>query len=116
MMSLLYHIRSLDLQNLKAGDVLHTVTFFDEELFPFDIRYKGKELVKTKYGKIRCFRFDPVVAPGRMFKSEDDMTIWISGDRNQIPIKVRFNLLVGSLHMELGEYANLKYPLGIVKE
>ena len=115
MVSLLYSIRSIDLANLNPGSVLHTVTFFDEELFPFDIRYKGKEEVRTKFGKIRCFRFDPVVEPGRMFESEDDMTIWISDDRNYIPIKVRFNLLVGSLHIELGEYANLKYPLGITR-
>jgi hypothetical protein len=100
---------------MQPGSVLHTVTFFDEELFPFDIRYKGKEEVRTKYGKIRCYRFDPVVAPGRMFESEDDMTIWISDDRNMIPVKVRFDLLVGSLHVELGNYANLKYPLGVMK-
>lgn len=115
MVSLLYYIRSLDLKSLQPGSVLHTVTFFDEELFPFDIRYKGKEDVKTRFGKIRCFRFDPVVEPGRMFESEDDMTIWISDDRNKVPVKVRFDLLVGSLHVELGEHANLKYPFGRVK-
>jgi hypothetical protein len=98
---------------MKKGDVLRTVTFFDEELFPFEIRFKGTEVIKSKYGKIRCYRFDPVVEPGRMFESEDDMTIWISADRNLIPIKVKFNLVVGSLHMELTEYSNLKYPLGI---
>ena len=42
------------------------------------------------------------------------MTIWISADRNLIPIKVKFNLVVGSLHMDLSEYSNLKYPLGII--
>ena len=101
MVSVLFYLRSLDLQNLLPGDVLHPVTFFNEALFPFDIRYKGKETVKTKFGKIKCFRFDPVVEPGRMFASEDDMIIWISDDQNRIPVKVRFDLLVGSLHMEL---------------
>jgi hypothetical protein len=115
MVSLLYYIRSLDLKNLQPGSVLHTVTFFDEALFPFDIRYIGKEEVKTRYGKILCYRFDPVVEPGRMFESEDDMTIWISADGNVIPVRVRFDLLVGSLHMELGEYGNLRFPLGIKK-
>jgi hypothetical protein len=113
MVSLLYYIRSLDLRTIKSGDVLHTLTFFDEELFPFDIRYKGKEEIKTDFGKIRCLRFDPVVEPGRMFDSEDDMTIWLSDDKNLIPIKVRFELLVGSLRIELADYSNLKYPLGV---
>jgi hypothetical protein len=114
MVSLIYYLRSIDLYNLKNGDVLHAITFFDEALFPFELRYRGTEMVKTKYGKVRCYRFDPVVEPGRVFKSEDDMTIWISADRNMIPVKVKFELLVGSLHMELADYSNLKYPLGVI--
>jgi hypothetical protein len=111
MISLIYFVRTLDMNQAKPGDVLKTVTYFDDEIFPFEIRYKGKEDVKTKFGKINCFRFDPVVEPGRMFESEDDMTIWLSADKNIIPVKVRFDLLVGSLKMELDEFANLKYPL-----
>lgn len=111
MVSLLYFIRSLNWSYIKPGDVIKTVTYFDDEIYPFEIRYKGKEVIKTKFGKIRCLRFDPVVEPGRMFDSEDDMQIWLSDDKNVIPIKVRFDLLVGSLRMELDEYANLKYPL-----
>jgi hypothetical protein len=116
MVSLLYYIRSLDLNHIKPGDVLNTVTFFDEELFPFDIRYKGKEEIKTKFGYIQCLRFDPVVEPGRMFDSEDDMTIWLSNDKNHIPVKVRFDLLVGSLRIELAEFSNLKYPLEVYRK
>ncbi len=111
MVSLLYYIRSLNYQVIKEGDVIKTITFFDDEIFPFDIRYKGKEKVKTKFGSIMCHRFDPVVEPGRMFKSEDDMQIWMSDDKNVIPIKVRFDLLVGSLRMDIDDFANLKYPL-----
>jgi len=111
MISLIYYVRTLDMNQAKPGDVLKTVTYFDDEIFPFKIRYKGREDVKTRYGKINCYRFDPVVEPGRMFESEDDMTIWFSADKNIIPIKARFDLLVGSLKMELDEFANLKYPL-----
>lgn len=111
MVSLVYFIRRINYNHLKPGDVIKSITYFDDEIFPFDIRYKGKETVKTKFGAIRCHRFDPVVEPGRMFESEDDMQIWLSDDKNVIPVKVRFDLLVGSLRMELEEYENLKYPL-----
>jgi hypothetical protein len=111
MVSLIYFIRSIDYSRLKKGDIIKTITYFDDEIFPFEIRYKGKEEVRTKYGRIKCLRFDPVVEPGRMFESEDDMQIWMSDDKNVIPIKVKFDLLVGSLHMELEQFANLKYPL-----
>lgn len=111
MVSLIYYIRRIDYAQLKPGDVIKSVTLFDDEIFPFDIRYKGKEHVKTKFGKIRCHRFDPVVEPGRMFASEDDMQIWLSDDKNVIPVKVRFDLLVGSLRMDIDEYSSLKYPI-----
>jgi hypothetical protein len=111
MVSLLYFIRGLNWTLIKPGDVIKTITYFDDEIYPFEIRYKGKEVIKTKFGKIRCHRFDPVVEPGRMFDSEDDMQIWLSDDRNVVPVKVRFDLLVGSLRIELDEYSNLKYPL-----
>lgn len=116
MVSLLYYIRSLDYSSIKPGDVIRTVTFFDEELFPFDIRYRGKEEIRTRFGKIRCLRFDPVVEPGRIFDSEDDMTIWFSDDKNLLPVKVRFDLIVGSLKIELQGYENLKYPIVFSKD
>jgi len=111
MVSLLYFIRSVNYDKIKTGDIIKTVTYFDDEIFPFEIRYKGKEDVRTKFGKIKCHRFDPVVQPGRMFESEDDMQIWLTDDQNVIPVKVRFDLVVGSLRMELDEYYNLKYPM-----
>ena len=113
MVSLLYFIRSIDYSQVKPGDVIKTVTYFDDEIFPFEIRYKGKEEVKTKFGKIRCHRFDPVVEPGRMFESEDDMQIWLSDDKNVIPIKVRFDLLVGSLRMELDRICQSEIPADV---
>jgi len=116
MVSVLYYVRSLDLTNLNPGDVLNTITFFDEELLPFDIRYKGKEDIKTKFGYIRCLRFDPVVVTGRMFESEDDMSIWFSDDKNHLPVKVRFDLRVGSLRIELNEFLNVKYPLEVYRK
>lgn len=111
MVSLLYYLRGLDLKALKPGDVLNIMTLFDDELFPFNIRYKGKEEIRTKFGRINCLRFDPVVIPGRIFKTEDDMTIWLSDDGNSIPIRVRFDLIILSLRIEIEQYANLKYPL-----
>ena len=111
MISLIYFLRTLDFRNLKKGDVINTPTLFDDEVFAFALRYKGKEEVKTKFGKINCFRFDPVVATGRVFKSEDDMSFWISDDSNRIPVKVKFDMILVSLRLELDNYSNLKYPL-----
>lgn len=114
MISVIYYLRMIDMSKLKQGDVINTVTLFDDEIFPFALRYKGKEKVKTKFGTINCLRFDPVVETGRIFKSEDDMSFWISDDYNHIPVKVRFDMILVSLRLELDGYSKLKYPLAFI--
>jgi hypothetical protein len=116
MVTALYFIRSLDYQELNPGDTINLVTFFDNDIFPFPLRYRGKEVLKTKFGKIQCLRFDPVVETGRIFESEDDMIIWLSDDKNLIPVKARFDLIVGSIKCDLIEFSGLKYPLITVEE
>jgi hypothetical protein len=53
-LSSLYYLRGLDPNYFKTGDTIQVVTFWDDEIYPFCLRYKGKEIIKTKYGKIRC--------------------------------------------------------------
>lgn len=108
MVSCLYFLRNLNIDTLKKGDVVNFVTYFADEIFPFHLRYKGLENVKTEFGKIKCHRFDPVVEPGRIFKSEDDMSFWLTADENRIPVLIEFDLIVGSVKCELVEYKNLK--------
>jgi Protein of unknown function (DUF3108) len=113
-LSSLYFLRGLDPSHFKKDDLIYIVTFWDDELYPFHLRYKGKEIVKTKYGKIQCHRFDPVVEPGRIFKSKDGMSAWFTDDKNFIPVRVRFEMVVGSLRCDLEQYANLRYELEVL--
>lgn len=109
MVSVLYYIRSLDFDTIRVGDIIPINTFFDDELFPFDIRYRGKEKVKIKMGEFNCLKLVPFVEPGRIFESEDDMTIWISDDANKVPVRVKFDLMIGSIKCDLTSYSGLKY-------
>jgi len=114
MVTALYKIRRLNYSNYKDGDIINITTYFDDEIFPFDIRYKGIETIKTSLGNVECIKFVPFVEPGRIFESEDDMTIWVSNDKNLLPIRVKFDLLVGSIKCDLVNYSNLKYPSNIL--
>ncbi|MBN2350839.1 MAG: DUF3108 domain-containing protein [Bacteroidales bacterium] len=111
MVSSLYYIRDLDFSKIKKGDVIEVVTFFGDEIFPFVLRFNGTETIKTSLGKFVCYRIDPVVETGRVFKSEDDMTMWFTADENLVPIRVKFNLIVGSVKCDLEKYENLKFNL-----
>jgi hypothetical protein len=52
-----------------------------------------------------------MVEKGRVFKEEEDMTMWISNDANKVPIRLKTDLLIGSIEMDLIEHKNLSSPL-----
>lgn len=101
--------------NLKENEIIEFMTYFSDENFPLRIRYRGTETIKTKFGKVECYKFSPVTEVGRAFKTEDDMHVWISKDKNRIPVKVKFNLAVGSFTCNLEEFKGIKYPFDSIR-
>ena len=85
--------------------------FLDDELIPLNIKYLGKEKLKTKLGTFNCIKFAPMLQEGRIFKDSEDMTIWVTDDKNLIPVRAQANILVGSIKMDLTGYKNLLHPL-----
>jgi len=114
-LSALYIARRVKFDNLKKGDVVKILTWFDDDVYPLEIRYYGTETIKTKFGKVNCLKFSPVVEPGRIFDSPDDVIIWISNDNNKIPIRIQFNLIVGAVKCDLVEYQNLRNNFAFIK-
>ncbi len=111
MVSSFYYARTLEFSSMKVGDVSEFKCFMDEEIFPLKIRYVGKETVKLRGGKIECLKFQPVVQTGRYFKSEEDVTFWITNDKNRIPVMVKAKIPVGSVRMHLVEWDGLQQEL-----
>ncbi|MCX6258306.1 MAG: DUF3108 domain-containing protein [Bacteroidia bacterium] len=114
-LSAFYYLRNLLMDKGSSGltinDIITLTTFFGDEIYPLIIKYKGTEKINTDLGTIRCLRFQPVTEVGRVFKDNDDMTIWISDDLNYVPIRVQFELFIGSVKCDLIEYSGLKSNL-----
>ncbi|MBU8893614.1 MAG: DUF3108 domain-containing protein [Bacteroidales bacterium] len=116
MLSAFYFFRGSMTESVtKVGDEIIIDTYFADEIFPMKMRYVGDEKIKTRMGKFHSMKFSPVVEPGRIFDSEDDVTIWISKDNNHIPLKVKIDLIIGSVKCDLIEYRGLQYPLDKIK-
>ncbi|MFT6698978.1 MAG: hypothetical protein ACJAVD_000464 [Porticoccaceae bacterium] len=110
MMSSFYFLRSTDTKDLKIGDEIKLDMFMDSQVYPFKLRFLGREVLKTKFGKVNTLIFRPLVQSGRIFKAQESVTIWITDDANKIPIKMMASLAVGSLRAELEEYKGLANP------
>lgn len=111
--SAFYYARSLDLTNTKIGDIVTLQTFFDEEIFPMQVKLIGRETIKTRAGKIRCIALRPIIQQGRVFEEEEDLTMWVSDDFNRVPVRLQAEVLVGSIKMDLKSYENLAHPFAI---
>ena len=107
MISALYYARTLDFASAKKGDLFTINTFFDFQKYPLQLKYVGSENISSAVGKIKCYKFHPVMQKGRVFKTEEDMTVWISADANKIPVRLQTNILVGAVKMDLIEYSGL---------
>lgn len=113
-LSCFYWFRKHHLANgdsLKPGDTFTMTTWFADELYPITLRYRGKETIRVNGGKMVCYRFHPVTEVGRVFKTEEDMAMWFSADENFLPVKIRFDIFVGSFHVEMISSEGLKTPL-----
>ncbi len=111
MLSAFYYARTLDFDNAKVGDEFEIDCIVDGETWPLKIKYKGEDNVKIRKGKFKCLKFVPVIQEGRIWKDEEDLTVWITNDKNKIPLLAKTKILVGSIKMELSDYEGLAAPI-----
>ena len=43
------------------------------------------------------------------------MTLWISDDKNKVPIRLETDLVIGSIKLDLVNFKNLSAPLNKIK-
>ncbi len=105
-----------DIGNIQKGETITIMTWFTDELYPIRMKYINEEEVKTRAGKIKCYKFNPVTETGRLFKTEEDVSFWFSADKNFLPVKIRFDIFVGAFMVDMVSYEGLVYPLEIRKK
>lgn len=115
MISAFYAARNIDFSNAKKGDVFTVMSFVDKELWPLKMKYLGKDEIKTDIGKFKCLKFCPIVQRGRIFKKEEDLLVWITDDKNHIPLRAQAKILVGSIKMDITDIKNNANPLSKVE-
>jgi hypothetical protein len=110
-LSSIYYARNIDFTKYKSGDKIPFTMFLDNEVYNLYIKYMGKEIIKTKYGKFRAIKFKPLLIKGTIFDGGEKMTVWVSDDANHIPLRIESPISVGSVKVDMMQYRNLRYPL-----
>ncbi len=107
MLSSFYYLRRKEVEKMKINQEVEINILLDSQIYPFKVRFLGREVLKTRFGKVKTLLFKPIIHSKRVFKDEESVIVWITEDANKIPIKLKANLAVGSLRADLEKYRNL---------
>ncbi len=118
LISAFYYLRNnYDADSLEVGKSINMKMLYDDDgIFNFKLKYMGKEVLKTKYGKVECHKFRPLVQSGRVFKEQESLALWVSTDKNRIPIRISADLTVGAIKADIDGYNGLKYQFKIIMD
>ena len=104
------------INNIQKGqEISMDMIFDDDEIFKFKLKFLGRERIKTKFGSINTLIFRPLVQDGRVFKEQESLTLWITDDKNKIPVRIKASLRVGALVADLDGFSGLKFPTELKK-
>lgn len=115
LISAFYFLRNYDTDKLETGESLVIDILLSDGVYKFKLKVLGREMMKTKFGNIRCLKVRPYVQSGRVFKESESVTMWVTDDSNHVPVQVKAELAVGSLKADLNAFKNLKYPMNFTK-
>ncbi len=109
--SALFYMRTLELDDFTADSSYYIDFFLDDSVYVSKIHYVGTEYIRTELGVFRCLKFAPMMATGNVFADAYPMHVWVTDDKNKLPILAEAKVIVGSVKMELVQYKNLRNPV-----
>jgi len=113
LVSVLYHLRNRNTDLLKKGDKVPLKIFFDREFFQPAIIFEGRKKKEIKdLGTYDVLHIRPELIAGEVFEEGTYMDVWVSADKNHIPLLLESPVSIGSVKVVLKHYEGLKFDLG----
>ncbi|MFO7940288.1 MAG: DUF3108 domain-containing protein [Bacteroidales bacterium] len=107
-----YRTRNISFERCRINDTIPISMIIDGVVEKLYLRYLGREVLKTRDGRsFRTIKFSSLLVKGTIFKGGEDLTVWVTDDRNRIPIMVEAKILVGNVKALFVDAKGLKYPM-----
>ncbi len=98
LLTVAYYARTINYDSCKINQKIPLNILINNKIHNLYIRYKGIDTIKSDWGeKISCYKLSPLLVAGTMFKSGEGMTVWLSRDKQRLPVMVEAKVLVGSV-------------------
>jgi hypothetical protein len=110
--SVIYHLRNLDLDEKSPGDTIGFRIMLDNELTDIYIRFLGREEKSVRrVGTFKTIKFSAKLVEGSVFSGGEDMFIWVSDDLNKMPVYIETPIRVGNVRVRVSDWQGLRHPL-----
>jgi hypothetical protein len=111
-LSLVYHCRNLNFEGLTENDTIPVMSIIDNKVYDLYIRYLGKETLKDRNkSEYNCIKFSALLVEGTIFKGGEDLLVWVTDDKNRIPVLVEAKILIGSVKAYFDSANGLRNPM-----
>ena len=108
LISIIYYLRrNFNFRDIDDNNEITINTFYDYQNNKMKMKYLLTEVINTTFGKIKCLKIKPYVKSGRIFKKKESLTVWVTADKNRIPIRVKADLAVGAIRVDLEAFSGL---------
>jgi hypothetical protein len=111
LVSYYYLVRTQDFSKMPIGSTTNTPMFFNDKMYNITMKYIGKEVIKTKYGKVAVLKLYPILPNDMLFKGEGGIRIYVSDDANHIPVRFEIDFSFGTIDMELVGHKGERNPM-----
>ena len=113
--SAFYYARTMNVQNMNNGETITLNSFYDNKNYDLKVKILDKESAEVPAGEFRSVIVQPMAEEGALIKKAENIAVWISQDERKLPVKVKLDIIIGSVNAELTSYKNLAGPLNSKK-
>ena len=109
LISVLYYARTLDYSAMPVNKVIRVTVLIDNKLETINIKFKGIEDIKIeKYGTRKCYKLGVSINNEKIVKTRETNNIWLTADKNKVPVLIKADIPVGSVQLRLTEMTGLR--------
>jgi hypothetical protein len=101
-----YYMRTFDYDTMETNQIFTVTGFYDDTTYHIKVKFLGREQLKTKVGTFDTFLMSPIMPKNSFFRGKNPIKAWISDDKKRIPLKVKAELLIGSIEIDIKAYQN----------
>ncbi|WP_020530627.1 DUF3108 domain-containing protein [Flexithrix dorotheae] len=116
MVSGYYYLRTIDFDKKYEGDTIQMYGVYEDSVYDMKVRYLGKEVLKTNFGKINSFALSPIMPENELFDGGDAIKFWVSDDKNRVPLLIKAKMFIANVKIELVEHAGLKHDFNFAED